>query len=273
MQDHIHHRNGGAPRQSAARRVASAGDVVDFASWVVALIAARRTTERHAMRADVLEDFRRVLVADGPGDLVDLLRRLPGRQVDAEMLADLYIPALARMFGEDWLDDRSTFADVSVASVRLQSMLRDLGAAWSADAAESGSGQGAMLLAVPPGEQHTLGAMVLLGQLRRHGVSVRVALGEDRAELGRIVRQGRFDGVFVSVSCTHRLDDVRSFVEGLRAAGRETPPVVAGGSALTAGVLTAAELAEVVGADAATNDLSAALAFCGLGEPGLRRRA
>lgn len=273
MQDDIHPRDGLAPRRSAARRVAASGDVVDFASWVVALIAARKATERCAMRTDVLEDFRRVLVADGPRPLAEFLHALPMRQVDAEMLADLYIPAMARMLGEDWMDDRASFAEVSVASVRLQAMLRELGTAWTADAADRRLARSAMLLAVPQGEQHTLGAMVLLGQLRRQGVSVRVALGETRQDSRRILQNARFDGILVSVSCTHRLAEVRVFVDALRAAAPASLPIIAGGGALSAGVLTAAELAEVIGADAATDDLQAALSYCGIGDRAARRRA
>lgn len=273
MQDDRISRDGGAPRPGAARRAAASGDVVDFASWVVALIAARRATERQAMRTDVLEDFRRALAADGPGPLAEVLRSLPARLVDAEMLSDLYIPTLARMLGEDWMDDRATFAEVSMAVGRLQGMLRELGAAWSADEAGRKRGRGAILLVVPPGEQHTLGAMVLLGQVRRHGVSVRVALGESPQQLRKTVQEGHFDGALVSVSCTHRLAEVRKFVDSLRTAAPASLPIVAGGSALMAGVLTAAELAEVIGADAAVADLPSALSLCGLGERGAQRRA
>lgn len=272
MQDQHSLAVGVVPRPNVVRG-AAAGDVVDLASWVVALVAARRGSDRFAMRTDVLEDFRRVLVVEDPRLLSNYLLTLARLQVDPASLADLYIPALARMLGEDWNDDRLTFAEVSIGSVRLQSMLRDLGTAWWADAARHDSEGGTLLLAVPAGEQHTLGAMVLLGQLRRLGVSVRLALGERREDLKAILRTTRCDGIFVSVSCTNRLAEVRGLVEALRGACRQETPLIAGGSALQAGVLTARELAEVVGADAATNDLQAALSHCGLGERGARRRA
>jgi hypothetical protein len=152
-------------------------------------------------------------------------------------------------------------------------MLREIGLAWSSDRAREG--RGTLLLAVPPGEQHTLGAMVLIGQLRRLGISVRLVCGPDGAEAAKVIETGHFEGVLLSLSCTNRLAAVRGFIECLRRASPRRLPIVAGGSAVQAGVLTAAELAEVTGADLVTSDLHHALRFCGLAEarPGSRRRA
>ncbi len=264
MQDEHPYRVGRTPRQSGARKAAAEGDVIDFASWVLALISARRAAETTMMRADILAEFRRLVSDPDPGRLAAFMAGLPGRGADATAVADLYIPALARMLGEDWLDDRSGFAEVSVASARLQSVLRDLGASWRAD--EARHGRGVVLLAVAPGEQHTLGAMVLLGQLRRAGVSVRLALGPNPHEAQKLMENGRFDGILLSQSCTHRLAQTRSFLDMLRKAARQPVPVAIGGSALFAGVLTPMELAEVTGADVATADLLEALAVFGLVE-------
>ena len=110
------------------------------------------------------------------------LRDLVRQKVPAATVADLYIPALARRLGDDWLDDRVSFMEVTLASSRMQGMLRAIGAAWTADLADPAQ-QGALLLIVVRNEQHTLGAMVLLGQLRRMGVSVRLSVGPEPSEL------------------------------------------------------------------------------------------
>lgn len=264
MQDEYASRDGRLRRQGAARRAAAGGDVVDFAAWVVGLISARRAAAGSAVRTDLIAAFRRAVTAEDIETLHAFLEDLPRHGVDSAAVADLYIPALARMLGEDWMDDRATFAEVSLAAARLQALLRELGAAWNADGVRRGRTQGTVLLAVPPGEQHTLGAMVLLGQLRRLGVSVRLGLAPDRAELRKIMKNVSFDGVLVSLSCSRRLAETRVFVDLLRACAPPGLPLVAGGSVLQAGVVTPAELAEVVGADVATADLAQALSVFGL---------
>lgn len=140
------------------------------------------------------------------------------------------------------MDDKIGFAEVTLASARMQAMLRAIGSAWMADNGESDADI-CLLLCVPPGEQHTLGAFVLMGQLRRSGVSVRLAIGPDRAELAGIFGAMRFDGVLISASGSAHLAQVAEFVQTVRALGPEGLPVAIGGGILQ----HVADVAKVVG--------------------------
>lgn len=260
MQDQQYRITGSRVPGRAGARTAEDETVVDFASWVVALLAARKSVAETVMRPELLTGLIAAAICDDIERLDVFLRDLVRQKVSAAAMADLYIPAAARELGVQWHDDKITFAEVSLATARLQSMLRAIGSAWVADVAQPRQ-SGTILLAVPPKEQHTLGAMVLLGQLRRLGISVRLMIGPDRHELKKAMETLRFDGVLVSACSAVRLAELKVFVETIRNAGPAGLPVVVGG-----GLLQLVDDAKArTGADAIAHDLAGALDACGLG--------
>jgi MerR family transcriptional regulator, light-induced transcriptional regulator len=244
--------------------------VIDFAAWVVALLAERKSTADPVLRSDLLAAFHAAAIEQTHDAMEAFLRDLVRQKIPAATVADLYIPALARRLGEDWLDDRVSFMEVTLASSRMQAMLRAMGSAWTADLAGPGQ-SAALLLVVPPNEQHALGAMVLLGQLRRMGVSVRLSVAPDRAELRTLLAQGRYQGVLVSSATPSRLADVREVVEEVRRTGPDGLVVAVGGHVLHSGV----DVKAATGADLATSDPGLVLEACGIRfeGTGVRQRA
>ena len=176
MQDQYFSLGHRRPERDGLRKDPVDTGVIDFAAWLVALLAARKSAAEPVLRTDLLDAFRVAAIEETHHAMEAFLRDLVRQKVPAATVADLYIPALARRLGDDWLDDRVSFMEVTLASSRMQGMLRAIGAAWTADLADPAQ-QGALLLIVVRNEQHTLGAMVLLGQLRRMGVSVRLSVG------------------------------------------------------------------------------------------------
>jgi NAD(P)-dependent dehydrogenase (short-subunit alcohol dehydrogenase family) len=85
-------------------------------------------------------------------------------------MADAYIPAAAQHLGSNWVSDRLCFAEVTIATARLQALVRAIGTRWGGDPAHL-PGRRSVLMIVPDTEQHTLGAVVATGQMRRMGLS------------------------------------------------------------------------------------------------------
>lgn len=179
--------------------------------------------------------------------------------ITANDIADHYIPALARDMGELWCSDQLSFAEVTIGVARLQSILRDLGPDWAGDRFAQ-SGAATILLVVAEGEFHTLGAMVMAGQLRRKGFSVSLSLGLHTADIEKKFRQTSFDAVFVSASRGEKLEKLRKIVEALRNALACVTPIVIGGTLLE----IETDIAVLTGADVVTNDPDEALKLCGL---------
>lgn len=178
-----------------------------------------------------------------------------------EDLADFYIPELARKMGDQWCSDELGFASVTIGVSRLQSMLRDLGPDWSGDRSADPDAP-AIMLVVPQDVYHTLGAMVLAGQLRRKGLSVRMMLGARPEEVAERLQHNRFDAVFLSSSRGETLESLRRIVDVVRTATDQPPPIVIGGTLLE--VEEKQDITALTGADYATTRPDEALVLCGL---------
>ena len=98
--------------------------VIDFAAWLVALLATRKSAADPVLRADLLAAFHAAAIEQTPDAMQAFLRDLVRQKISAATVADLYIPALARRLGDGWLDDRVSFIEVTLASSRMQAMLR-----------------------------------------------------------------------------------------------------------------------------------------------------
>ena len=177
---------------------------------------------------------------------------------DEADLIDICIVQAARRLGDDWIDDALGFVDVSIATARLQGLLRSLGRTLRADTACDGD---AATLLVVSAEQahHTLGPSLIVAQLRRRGYSVGMLLDAGPGAVRSFLRRAPADAVFVSCGHTEKLVNLRPIVTE----ARKTQPsvrIVVGGP----GISECSAACRITGADHATSDLEEALTLCGL---------
>lgn len=172
---------------------------------------------------------------------------------------DIYIPEIARRLGADWHENRRSFADVTIGTARLQSLLREMSGWGAPDPVRDADAPGVALI-VLENEFHTLGALVLGQQLRRHGVSVHLIVGQTEAEILQSVAQDRYDAVLISVARSECLASLRKLVDKLRHAISHPAPVVVGGVAIG----DESETRILTGADHVAADAREALRKCGL---------
>ncbi len=176
-------------------------------------------------------------------------------------LADIYIPTLARQMGDMWCEDEMSFASVTIGVSRLQAMLRLLGPNWSGDSAGQDDTPGVILIVLQE-VYHTLGAIVLSGQLRRKGISVKLVLGGKPKDIAERICRTKYQSVFISSSRGETLESIRRLVDTVRASTKTPPPIVVGGTILE--VETQENVTALTGADYATAIPEEALRFCGL---------
>lgn len=178
--------------------------------------------------------------------------------IPASVMVDLYIPAAVSRIGARWHDDEIDILTATIAFARIQTLLRDLGRDWRAD--DLAGSTGSVLMLVPDTDQHTLGAMIATGQLRRRGVSVTVALTVNPLSLDAMLERAAFDAVFVSVGNVSCLDSVAKLVKIAKRSGSAALPVIVGGSVPVA----LPEVQHVTGADLVTRDVAGALDYLAL---------
>lgn len=240
-------------------QVKDSAGVMYFASQVVSLLADRNARSFSEMREPVVAGLISASLSGTRDAFSDLLREVRRARISLAALADLYIPEAARRMGEAWHEDQMSWLDVSVGVGRMQSLLREIGMAWVADQAGD-TGHGTVLLIVPDREQHTLGPMVAMGQMRRFGVSVCLRIAPSPNELRTLLTTRNFDGILISIATREKLGDVAKTIQYLKAIAGKPTPVVVGGAVAS----SVEDLVSCTGADLSTNDICAALETIGL---------
>ncbi len=236
-----------------------AAGVIYFASQVVSLLAGRNAKLDSELREPVISGLVSASLSGTKDAFAELLTEVRRSRISLAALADLYIPEAARRMGTSWDEDQMSWMDVSIGVARMQSLLREVGAAWVADQAGD-TGHGTVLLIVPDREQHTLGPMVAMGQMRRYGVSVCLRIAPSFDELRTLMAARQFDGVLISVATKEKLESVAKTVQFLKTLMSKPTPIVVGGAVMA----KVEDPASCTGADFSSNDIGAALEVIGL---------
>lgn len=165
---------------------------------------------------------------------------------------DLLAPA-ARELGTRWEDDECSFVDVTVAMGRVHRVLRELSQAFQADGAVA-EHAGQVLLTCLPGEQHTLGLIMVAEFLIRDGFRVHIGSPWSESDLLDLIRTEWFDVVGFSAGCESRLSTLKREIQRLRAVSRNPRlQVLVGGQIFSLD----SSLVERVGADGWAADAAA----------------
>jgi methylmalonyl-CoA mutase cobalamin-binding subunit len=253
-----------APDRSSEPAARSAPPAASIHERVLAAVAARicRADDGSAESAGCLE----LLCASAVASDVALDRALGQMRnqhgLDDAEIVDSYIPAAACQLGADWMENRRSFAEVTIGTARLIRTVRDISAGWNADAAADWRAP-VMLMVVPEAEQHRLGAMVAASRFRRLGVSVQMLLGASNAEVLDRAEKGAFDIISFSLATRARVEETRRLIHMMRASLSPLPPLVVGGAI----GLGAEELRAHLGADHVASDPEEALRLCGVSIP------
>lgn len=242
------------------------GTVTQFALQVVSELRRSSEIETGNPKDTILELLLTHTSSGEVAPLSALYDAMKRAGITAEQMVDIYFPAAITRIGTEWHDGDLNILQATLRLSRLQTILRELGRAWVSDGAGNPSGP-RVLLALPAGEQHTLGAMIAANQMRRVGVSVRVCLVPKPAQMAELLQKHRFDAVFVSASNRSCLASCGELIKNIRRHPAGELPVVLGGGILKemSEDMGLKALADHVGADVATLDVLRALAVCGFG--------
>jgi MerR family transcriptional regulator, light-induced transcriptional regulator len=143
---------------------------------------------------------------------------------------ELLTPTAVRL-GELWESDDCDFVDVTIALGRMQRTLREISQVFIGTP-DLPSPTGSALLTCIPGEQHTLGIVMIADALIRDGWRVQVGAPWSDADVATLVRSESFDVLGVSLACEARIPQLRRLVSALRAASRNAAiRVLVGGQA------------------------------------------
>ena len=208
---------------------AGMGDVDDLASRVISLLCERQSQTASGARQFILDFLLRAVLRENDFHAALVLAALRGHRLSLDAIIDTYIPLTAEELGDMWVRSDLDFARVTVAALRLQTLL---GEASSEEMFmhRANPTELAALVIVPNGEQHFLGAHVVAAQLRRLGVAVSVSFCEtDQVVLARVEMDAP-DMILMSCARVEGLETIQRTVKKIKRAVVPAPVLAIGGA-------------------------------------------
>ena len=175
------------------------------------------------------------------------------------LLETLYLELLApaaRHLGELWEQDLCDFVDVTMALGRVQHVIREFSPVFRDNADAPKERTRRILLTPAPGEQHSMGLMMVKEFFLRGGWEVVGGPGVPAEEVAVQLASEWFDCVGISVGGDCRLDGLAAWINSIRAAAKNRAiTIMLGGPHFVA----RPELAALFGADATAADARTAV--------------
>lgn len=234
-------------------------DVLDLAVQAIAVLASSQSGAAAESVSQMIDELYDAIVHPDEYRRHAVVSRLVANGISAEEIVDRYAPIAAARLGSMWIQDKVTFAEVTIGAGRLQEMVRSLGKRAGSPNTTIPLGH-SILLAVPPGENHMLGAFIAASQFRRYGMWVHMAIGQTPDELVATLQTQTFQMVGLSSAGRRAITGLRQIIDTLKANVDLLPPIVVGGQVEKLEV----DLISATGADLITSNPREALEFCGL---------
>ncbi|NRB02377.1 MAG: cobalamin B12-binding domain-containing protein [Rhodobacteraceae bacterium] len=228
-----------------------------LATHVISVLQQRQAPYQAGVRQFILDYLVRAILYQPEFEAELVQAELRGFRLNVDTIIDNYVPMAAKELGELWVQSKIDFAQVTIGALRLQSLLTE-----AADEVVFLTPPQAvdvtMVLVVPEGEQHFLGASVVAAQLRRMGVQVCSVFAEPGDDLVRRISAEMPDAVMFTCGRTAGLATIAQTVFSIRQRVSEVPLLVLGGSILE----THADIKETTGVDLVTNTPTDVLSRC-----------
>lgn len=201
-----------------------------LAESAVSLLNQRQAITSAGARQFILDHILRSVLAKADFDPAYLLDELRGHRLSVDAVIDIYVPTIARVLGEMWQDSDIDFASVTVGSMRLQGLL-SVASSEALDFNRNFENAHFLLITVPYGEQHSLGAFVLAAQLRRLGARIDLSFCEEPSDFVSRVICDPPDMILFSCSSKASLETVSQLVLDISNVLPMRPRVAVGGNA------------------------------------------
>ena len=164
----------------------------------------------------------------------------------AEAVCLQALTPVARFLGEEWVNDRCSFLDVTTATASLHGIMNELRPSFQ-NRAVVGADRRRMMLFTAPGEQHRFGLSMLAEFFRKDGWQVALPLGTTIKQITAVVTSRPTDVVGFSAGSDRHLGTLAACIAALRTSSYNPDVVVMVGGPV---FLERPELARMVGADA-----------------------
>jgi MerR family transcriptional regulator, light-induced transcriptional regulator len=216
-------------------------------------------TSTNISEADV-EQFTRLSVNGDAHELLAFVDQClsTGRSVES-IYVDLLAPA-ARKLGSYWEEDSQDFVDVTMGLWRIQEILREL-TLRIPPAQRFNHGRRSALFSPMPGEQHSLGTLMIGEFFERAGWDADILVEPTQSDLRAKYAVNHYDIIGLTVSCDCSTAQLTSLVTTIRAVSCNPEiRIMVGGRVIN----EQPDLANICGADGTAIDAPSAVALADL---------
>jgi methanogenic corrinoid protein MtbC1 len=169
--------------------------------------------------------FAQLCAAADRAGAMAVVTRLADGGVDQDAIFVDLIGAAARHLGDQWEQDRVSFADVTVGLIIMHAIVHEMGYEYRAGPQSAGRIKRVML-ASAPGSQHVLGLSMVCECFRSAGWEVVLEVSPNGPGLCRAAANEWFDLIGLSVALDSQLADVPGLLAELKAASRNPAPAL-----------------------------------------------
>jgi methylmalonyl-CoA mutase cobalamin-binding subunit len=195
-------------------------------------------------------------VMERNGKCSAIVRAMLETGISIKEVFEVYIPDVARLLGDYWVNSKLSFVEVTLATSRLQTLAREFERLYIGSI-NSGAHGPEILIVTPKGEQHTFGAQMASRKFRRLGASPYLSINHGKSEIKKILNKQDFKLVGLSIS-DYKLCDQQSELSSTIAMIKKLKiPIVAGGSI----VQSSSSFLENLNVDLITDDAVHALSY------------
>lgn len=166
--------------------------------------------------AQGLAEFCDALVEREPASALQFIEARRAEGATREDVYFGYIAAAARQFGESWLCNRLTFAQIAIGTGHLYALLRALRIEGGGADRAAYDARKTALFATVPGEEHGLGITIAADFFRDDGWEIDLQTGLDHDTLVTRIERARPQIIGLSLSTEHRLKDLVRLVVAIR---------------------------------------------------------
>lgn len=174
------------------------------------------TDRKRPITAEDVETFTALTLHSEAGTLLDFVDNClaTGSSVEA-IYIELLAPS-ARRLGEFWENDSGDFVEVTMALWRIQQIVREL-ALRVPPPIRAGHGQRSALFSTMPGEQHSLGTLMIAECFQRAGWDTEVLIEPSTSELTGKVANRAYDLVGLTLSNDWPSGSLIALIKSIRA--------------------------------------------------------
>lgn len=177
--------------------------------------------EPHSSRLtwQIIEDhadgFVALITRDGPQKTEQYITELLNLGMGIDLIVLELIPRIARKLGNQWASDSLSFAEVTIATGRLQKLIYSLDHLYQ-ETRTSPTTTHSILVTAAPGSHHTLGPLILSNYFTWAGWSVLSESAPSERFIETTVASKSLTAIAVSIADYDQLDRLPKLIQSIR---------------------------------------------------------